>query len=158
MLVPVPVQQQIVAQAPALAYAPTTLPSGWRFSSWFATDSMLEIVFRRRGGGEVDFFVFRLHGACSAGSLAKVGGVFWSRTVTRPSAWRWAEGRKLVAGLFPADRLAQPALLRFVASARHLGCRPPDEPLERDPGEDEHAPCDLERVQRLGEEDQGEED
>jgi hypothetical protein len=120
MLVPVPVQQQIVAQAPALAYAPTTLPSGWRLSRWFSTGSMLEIVFRRQGGGEVDFFVSRLHGACDAGSLGKVGDVFWSRTVTRPSAWRCVDGKKLVADLFPADRLAQPALLRFVGSARHL--------------------------------------
>jgi hypothetical protein len=120
MLVPVPVQQQIVAQAPALAYAPSTLPPGWRFSSWFTTGSMLEIVFRRPSGGEVDFFVIRLQGACSAGSLGKAGTVFWSRTVTRPSAWRCVAGRKLVAELFPADRLTQPALLRFVASARHL--------------------------------------
>jgi hypothetical protein len=66
MLVPHPVQQQIVAQAPVLAYAPSALPSDWRFSR--------------------------------------------------------VDGRKLsrVAELFPAERLAQPALLRFVASARHL--------------------------------------
>src|SRR4051794_10495916 len=53
-------------------------------------------------------------------SLGKVGDVFWSRTVTRPSAWRCVDGKKLVADLFPAERLTQPALLRFVASARHL--------------------------------------
>jgi hypothetical protein len=64
MLVLVPVQQQIVAQAPLLAYAPSTLPSDWRFSR--------------------------------------------------------VDGRKLITELFPAERLAQPALLRFVASARHL--------------------------------------
>ena len=120
MLVPVPVQQQIVAQAPALAYAPSQLPAGWRFSSWFTTGSMLEIVFRRAGGGEVDFFVFRFRGSCSVGSLGKVGGVYWSRSVARPSAWRCIDGRKIIADLFPADRLSQTALLHFIASARRL--------------------------------------
>ena len=120
MLVPVPVQQQIVAQAPVLAYAPSQLPSGWRFSSWFTTGSMLEIVFRRSGGGEVDFFVYRFRGACSSGSLGKVGSVYWTRTVARPSAWRCENGRKIVADLFPAERLSQAAFLRFIASVRRL--------------------------------------
>jgi hypothetical protein len=120
MLVPVPVQQQIVAQAPVLAYAPSQLPAGWRFSSWFTTGSMLEIVFRRAGGGELDFFVFRFRGSCSVGSLGKVGGVYWSRSVARPSAWRCVDGRKIIADLFPADRLSQTALLHFIASARRL--------------------------------------
>jgi hypothetical protein len=121
MLVPVPVQQQIVAQAPPLiAYAPRQLPAGWRYTSWGTTGSMLEISFRRHGGGEVDFFVTSYRGACAAGSLGSSGGVFWSRTVTRLSAWRCADGRKLVAELFPAESLTKSALLRFVASARHL--------------------------------------
>jgi hypothetical protein len=120
MLVPVPVQQQIVAQAPVLAYAPSRLPAGWRLSSWYTTGSMLAIVFRRAGGGEVDFFVYRSRGACSLGSLGKIGGVFWARTVAQPSAWRCVGRLKLVAELFPAERLSQAALLRFVASARRL--------------------------------------
>jgi hypothetical protein len=120
MLVPVPVQQQIVAQAPALAYAPSRLPAGWRYASWFTTGSMLEIVFKRSGGGEVDFFVYRFRGSCSSGSLANVDGVFWTRTVARPSAWRCVDGRKIVADLFPAQRLSQSALLRFIRSARRL--------------------------------------
>jgi hypothetical protein len=121
MLVPVPVQQQMVAQAPLIAYAPRRLPAGWRFSSWRATGSMLEISFKRLGGGELDFFVSSYRGPCAAGSLGSSGGVYWSRTVARLSAWRCTGGRKLVAELFPADRLTKAELLRFVASARHLG-------------------------------------
>jgi hypothetical protein len=121
MLVPVPVQQQIVAQAPLMAYAPSRLPSGWRFRSWFATGSMVEIVFKRPGGGEVDFFVTRQSGACGAGAFGSSGGVYWNKTVARAYAWKCVSGKKLVAELFPAKSLTQPALLRFVASVRRLG-------------------------------------
>ena len=121
MLVPVPVQQQIVAQAPVMAYVPSRLPSGWRFRSWFTTGSMVEIVFKEPGGGEVDFFVTRQSGSCAAGAFGSSGGVYWNKTVARAYAWRCLNGKKLVAELFPAKRLAQSALLRFVASARHLG-------------------------------------
>jgi hypothetical protein len=120
MLVPAPVQQQIAAQAPLVAYVPSRLPAGWRFSTWTTTGSMLEIDFRRTGGGTVQYFVTPYRGACSAGSLGSSGGTFWARTVTRLSAWRCVDGKKLSAELFPAQRLTKAALLRFIGSARHL--------------------------------------
>ena len=122
MLVPVAVQQQIVGKAPLIAYAPTRLPAGWRFSAWYTTGSMLAIVFRRAGVGEIDFYVTPYRGSCAAGSLGSTGGVFWNRTVTQQSAWRCVGGRKLVAEtLLTAKRFPQVALTRFVASARRLG-------------------------------------
>ena len=126
MLVPVAVQQQIVEQAPRVAYVPSRLPSGWRYSNLLTDGSMLELVFRGGKGREIDYFVLRSRGACSLGSLGSTrlasGIVYWAKTVNQQSAWRCVGTLKLMAATsLPPDRLSYVVLARLVASGRHLG-------------------------------------
>jgi len=55
MLVPLPVQQQIVQQAPLVAYVPARLAPGWKYVHWTATEETLVISFTK-AGKQIDFF------------------------------------------------------------------------------------------------------
>lgn len=124
MLVPAPVQQEIVQQAPLMAYAPMQLAPGWRYSTWASTGNAVVIVFRR-AGKEIDFLVQRSSGDCSLGKQKtfQVGGVltYWSHTSAQQHAWRCVNGFRLTAetSLAP-DRFADVGLARLAASGRRL--------------------------------------
>ena len=52
MLVPLPVQQQIVQQAPLVAYVPARLAPGWKYVHWTATEETLVISFTKAAAVE----------------------------------------------------------------------------------------------------------
>ena len=125
MLVPVAVQHQIVAEAPKVAYAPTRLAPGWRYARMLSDGSMLELVFRGGPGHEIDYFVLRTRGACSAGAIGSLHSsgatVYYARTVTQQSAWICVGALKLIGTtLLPPNRLSYLVLARLVTSSRHL--------------------------------------
>ena len=124
MLVPLPVQQQIVQQAPLVAYVPARLAPGWKYVHWTATEETLVISFTK-AGKQIDFFVRRFRGDCTAGrgktfQLAGVK-VYWNHTATSQQAWRCVNGMKLTAttSLSPG-RFADVGLARLVASGHRL--------------------------------------
>jgi len=122
MLLPVPVQQEIVAKAPHIAYAPTSLPAGWRYRTWTGGTTIVAIIFRKPGGAEADFFALPFAGSCASGSQGSTAGVYWNKGPARWTAWRCLRGVKLIGeSLLASDRLSQASLVRFVASARRLG-------------------------------------
>lgn len=124
MLVPAPVQHQIVERAPLVAYAPSRLAPGWHYASW-RKDRALRIVFENRAGEEIVFLAARFRGNCRAGmetsfQLAGVK-VYWGHTTSGQQAWRCVNGVKLVgATTEPPERFADVGLGRLVASARRL--------------------------------------
>ena len=125
MLVPVPVQHQIATEAPLVAYVPSRLAPGWRYSTMATDGSRLVLVFRGGTGREIDYYVLRWRGACGAGALGSRSSsgatVYDARTVDEQSAWRCVGGYKLVATtLLPPNRLSYLVLVRLVASSRHL--------------------------------------
>jgi hypothetical protein len=126
MLVPAPVQQQIVQQAPKLAYVPSRLAPGWRYVTWSSTGRLLVIVFRNRAGGEVDFLVSRFTGRdCSYGEQKsfQLAGVktYWSHTAAQQRAWRCVGGILLTAVTsLPSSRFADVGLARLAASGHRL--------------------------------------
>ena len=125
MLVPVPVQQQILAKAPLVAYAPARLAPGWRYASWRTGAGALHIVFRNKAGHEVVFVAARFKGNCRAGmekSFQMAGvKVYWGHTANEQEAWRCVNGMKLVAATSLApDRFADVGLARMAASGHRI--------------------------------------
>ena len=47
MLVPVPVQHEILQKAPLVAYAPARLSVGWHYVKWLRDGTALRIWFAR---------------------------------------------------------------------------------------------------------------
>ena len=125
MLVPVPVQHEIAAKAPLVAYVPARLVPGWRYSSWSSSGKRLTIVFRSPAGREVDFLVSRYSGDCRAGKekFFQMAGVktYWNQTGTQQRAWRCVNGMKLTAATSLApDRFADVGLARLAASGHRI--------------------------------------
>jgi len=125
VLVPVPVQQQIVTQAPRVAYAPGRLAPGWHYRRWSHRGGALRIWFANRAGKEIVFVAAPFKGNCRSGmeksfQLAGVK-VFWGRRAEEQQAWRCVNGMKLVgATSLPPDRFADVGLGRLVASGHRL--------------------------------------
>ena len=125
MLVPVPVQQEIVQRAPLLAYVPSRLAPGWSYVTWATTGKTLVIVFRTRAGKEIDFLVTRSAGSCSFSSQKtfQMAGVkaYWGHTAAQQRAWRCVNGMRLTAATsLPPDRFADVGLARLVASGHRI--------------------------------------
>src|SRR6266496_2261380 len=126
MLVPAPVQQQILEKAPLVAYVPSRLAPGWRYASWRMDDlGALHIVFRNKAGREVVFVAARFTGNCRSGterSFQTAGvKVYWGHTANEQEAWRCVNGRKLVAATsLPPNRFADVGLARLVASGHRI--------------------------------------
>ena len=124
MLVPPPIQQAIVQQAPLVAYVPASLAPGWKYAQWFSTEDTLVIVFKK-AGKRIDFFARRFHDNCAAGqgTTFKVAGatVYWNHTPTEQLAWRCAGGVKFIAvTTIPSNRFSAVSLGRLVASAHRI--------------------------------------
>ena len=125
MLVPLPVQQQILARAPLVAYVPARLAPGWRYASWSAAHGALRVVFRNKAGRQILFVAARFGGNCRAGmekSFQMAGvKVYWGHTSNEQEAWRCVNGRKLVAATSLApDRFADVGLGRMAASGHRI--------------------------------------
>jgi hypothetical protein len=124
MLVPAPVQDQIAAKAPLVAFAPSRLAPGWRYVRW-TQQGPLRIWFENRAGQEIVFVAARFSGNCRAGmekSFQMAGvKVYWGHTSGEQEAWRCVNGMKLVAATsLPPDRFADVGLGRLVASGHRL--------------------------------------
>ncbi|HET6944090.1 MAG TPA: hypothetical protein VFI01_01960 [Gaiellaceae bacterium] len=124
MLVPVPVQDEIAAKAPLVAYAPSRLAPGWRYVRW-THQGPLRIWFDNRAGREIVFIAARFSGNCRAGmekSFQMAGvKVYWGDTSNGQEAWRCVNGMKLVGATSLApDRFADVGLARLVASGHRL--------------------------------------
>jgi hypothetical protein len=124
MLVPVPVQAEIAAKAPLVAYAPSRLAPGWRYVRW-THQGPLRIWFHNRAGREIVFVAARFTGNCRAGmekSFQMAGvKVYWGHTSNEQEAWRCVNGMKLVGATSLApDRFADVGLARLVASGHRL--------------------------------------
>src|SRR5436190_9460960 len=125
MLVPVPVQDQIAAKAPLVAYAPSRLAPGWRFVRWTHAGP-LRIWFADKAGREIVFAAARFSGNCRAGmekSFQMAGvKVYWGQSSVEQEAWRCVDGMKLVGSTSLAtDGFADVGLARLVASGHRLG-------------------------------------
>jgi hypothetical protein len=126
MLVPAPVQQQIVEQVPPLvAYVPSRLAPGWHYASWTTTGKALMIFFRNGAGKEVQFLVKPYGGTCgfSEDKTFQMAGIktFYSHNAAQQQAWRCVNGVKVSAAtLLPPNRFADVGLARLVASGRRL--------------------------------------
>jgi hypothetical protein len=126
VLVPVTIQQEIARQAPPLiAYVPSQLAPGWRYSSWTTTGTMLVIVFRNSAGKTVDFVVGRSFGTCglAAQKTFQTAGVktYWNHSAAQQQAWRCVAGVTLTAVTsLPPNRFADVGLARLAASGRRL--------------------------------------
>ena len=132
-VVPRPVQLQILVKAPALAYAPTRMALGFRYTNWQRTPANVEITFDNKAGWEIRFVALRQVGPCRAGmekSFQLDGNkVYWSHTGAEQQAWRCvssAHGRqfRLVASSpQPPTLFADVGLGLVVASGKHIALR-----------------------------------
>ena len=126
MLVPVPVQHQIAAKAPILAYVPARLDVGWHYVRWTKSGSAVRIWFGNKAGTrEITFAASAFRGDCLAGreKTFQMAGVkvYWSETASGQEAWRCVNGVKLVAATsLPPDRFADVGLGRIVASGHRV--------------------------------------
>jgi hypothetical protein len=124
VLVPAPVQQEIVQQAPALAYAPSRLAPGWSYGHWGAANGTLVIAFTK-AGKEIDFLVRAGKGNCAQGSekTFQMAGVkvYWQHTAAEQRAWRCVNGKTLLGiTSLPPNRFAPEGIGRMVASGHRL--------------------------------------
>lgn len=91
-VVPRRVQQAIAKSDPDLAYVPTELPSGYRYSTHSAGPDNVDIWFSARGGtpDELGFHVRKAHCPGGATHTFTVNGVpvSWSGTYEDQEAWR----------------------------------------------------------------------
>jgi len=127
-VVPVSAQQAIVRRAGDLAFAPTRVPTGFRFVRWSYTASpqpVLRIWLRNRGSIELTFVATRQRGDCTAGKekTFQLAGnkVYWSHTANEQRAWRCVGGVRLeTATAVPPTRFADTGLGLVSTSARRV--------------------------------------
>ena len=129
-VVPRPAQTQIAHRSSGLAYAPTRMALGFRYTNWLKTPSTVEITFDNRAGWEIRFVVTRLAGSCRAGmekSFQLDGNkVYWSHTGAEQQAWRCVSGplgrqlRLVASSPQPPTRFADVGLGRVVASGKRI--------------------------------------
>jgi hypothetical protein len=132
-VVPRTVQVQITRKAPSLAYAPTRMALGFRYTNWLKTPSTVEITFDNKAGWEIRFVATRLEGTCRAGmekSFQLDGNkVYWSHTGAEQQAWRCVSGplgrqlRLVASSPQPPTRFADVGLGRVVASGKRIAAR-----------------------------------
>jgi hypothetical protein len=124
MLVPPPVQHEIAAKAPLVAYVPARLAPGWKYVAWQAPQGDLQIVFAK-GGRQIVFLAQRYRGDCTIGmrkSFQMAGvKVYYTSTAAEQRAWRCVNGMRLIAATsLPPDRFADVGLGRLAASAHRI--------------------------------------
>jgi hypothetical protein len=125
VLVPVPVQHQIVQRAPQIAYAPARLDTRWHYERWSPRGGTVLIWFANKAGKEIVFKAAPFTGSCLAGrqKTFQMAGVkvYWGYDGAVQEAWRCVDGVKLLAATSLApDRFADVGLGRLVASGHRL--------------------------------------
>jgi hypothetical protein len=129
-VVPQPVQAQIARKVPGMAYAPTRMALGFRYTTWQKTPATIEVTFDNKAGWEIRFVVLRVNGACRMGmekSFQLDGNkVYWSHTGAEQQAWRCVtrpDGRQLrlvASSPQPPTLFADVGLGRVVASGKQI--------------------------------------
>jgi hypothetical protein len=129
-VVPQAVRVQIKRQAPRLAYAPTRMALGFRYTNWLKTPQTVEITFDNKAGWEIRFVALVGSGACRAGmerSYQLDGNkVYWSHTGVEQQAWRCVTGaggrqvRLVASSPQPPRLLAAVGLGRVVSTATRI--------------------------------------
>ena len=124
MLIPLPVQHEIVQKAPIVAYIPARGAIGWHYKRWTHAGA-LRIYFSNKAGKEIVFVAAPFKGNCRAGmekSFQLAGNkVYWSQTATGQQAWRCVNGMKLAATTsLPPNRFADVGLGRMAASGHRI--------------------------------------
>ena len=129
-VVPRLVQLQLARKAPALAYTPTRMALGFRYTTWQKTLSAVQITFRNTSDREIRFVVTRLRGMCRTGmekSFQLAGNkVYWSHEGAEQRAWRCLSGprgrhiRLVASSQEPPTRFADVGLGRVVASGKRI--------------------------------------
>jgi hypothetical protein len=125
VLVPAPIQHQIVQKAPLVAYVPARLAPGWHYRTWTRASGGLRISFRNKADQEVTFVAAPFKGDCrgSAEKSFQMAGVkvWWNHTLDGQQSWRCVNGMKLVAATsLPPDRFADVGLGRLAASGHRI--------------------------------------
>jgi hypothetical protein len=130
-VVPAAVQARIKARAPGLAYVPTRVALGFRYSGRGLVPGAVRIRFRNRAGWEIAFVAAPLRGDCRTGmekSFQLDGNkVYWSHTANEQQAWRCVVGpsgravRLVAASPQPPSRLADVGLGIVAASGKYIG-------------------------------------
>jgi hypothetical protein len=132
--VPVTVEQRIAAGAGTLAYTPSRMMTGWRYTRWQYVPGELRVWFANRSGWPVEFRALPLGPtACTAGrqKTFQLDGnkVYWSQTTDTSveyvqQAWRCVRhpsGRwiRLVASsTIPPTKLADVGLGQVASAGR----------------------------------------
>ena len=127
-VVPQQVQRQILRLTPGLAYTPTRMALGFRYTNWQKTPNNVLITFDNRAGWEIRFIALPLSGPCRAGmekSFQLDGNkVYWSHTGAEQQAWRCVAGpqgrqvRLVASSPQPPTLFADVGLGRVVASGK----------------------------------------
>ncbi len=126
-VVPVFTQHRIASRAPAVAFVPARLATGWRYRNWQVRAGVLRIWFASHTEPRktIVFVATPFHGSCRAGmarSFQMAGvKVWWGRTPNEQEAWRCVHGLKLVAATaMPPTRFAPAGLARVAASGHRI--------------------------------------
>lgn len=124
-IVPLSVQHAIVRRAPALAYVPARIATGYRYRHWAFAGSAVRIRFANRAGKEIVFVAARRAIPCTDGrekTFQMAGNkVYWGHRAEEQEAWRCLNGVQLVAATpQPPTAFADVGLGRVVASAHRI--------------------------------------
>jgi hypothetical protein len=124
-IVPLSVQHAIVRRAPALAYVPARIATGYRYRHWAFAGSAVRIRFANRAGKEIVFVAARRAGPCTDGrekTFQMAGNkVYWGQRAEEQEAWRCLNGVQLVAATpQPPTAFADVGLGRVAASAHRI--------------------------------------
>jgi hypothetical protein len=124
-IVPAFTQHQIAKRAPALAYVPARIFTGYRYYRWTFAGGTLRIWFRNKAQNEIVFVAAKQHGSCPAGKekTFQMGGnkVYWSQSANEQQAWRCVNGVRLVAATpQPPTQFADVGLGTVAASGHKI--------------------------------------
>jgi len=92
--VPIAAQQAIALRSPQLAYAPASVPSGYRYLRWKWDEnaSIMRLWFRNAAGKEIVFSSTWQYGKCAASrrQTLRIAGatVYWTHGSRQQQSWR----------------------------------------------------------------------
>ena len=124
-LVPTFTQHQIAKRAPALAYVPARIATGYRYHHWTYSGGVLRIWLRNKAQHDIVFIAAKQQGPCTAGKekTFQMGGnkVYWSQSANEQQAWRCVGGVRLIASTVqPPTTFADVGLGQVAASGHKI--------------------------------------
>jgi len=124
-LIPTFTQHQIAKRAPALAYVPARVATGYRYHHWTYSGGVLRIWLRNKAQHDIVFVAAKQQGPCTAGreKTFQMGGnkVYWSQSANEQQAWRCVGGVRLIASTVqPPTTFADVGLGQVAASGHKI--------------------------------------